>query len=162
MKLQKWFKKLYWNWKRGATVVQFREYRISIARPPFSEAYEITAVRPVAKVSLEDYKLPNKLIKRLKDVARGILIAGPPGAGKSTFAQAIAEFYKEEMNSVVKTMESPRDLQVSDEITQYAPLERDMQKTADILLLVRPDFTIYDEMRKPKILRYLQIWDLQE
>lgn len=61
------------------------------------------------------------------------------------------------MNSVVKTMESPRDLQVSDEITQYAPLERDMQKTADILLLVRPDFTIYDEMRKPKILRYLQI-----
>lgn len=54
------------------------------------------------------------------------------------------------MNSVVKTMESPRDLQVSDEITQYAPLERDMQKTADILLLVRPDFTIYDEMRKTK------------
>ncbi|ADP77977.1 ATPase, PilT family [Methanothermus fervidus DSM 2088] len=136
--------------REGATVVQFREYRISIARPPFSEAYEITAVRPVAKVSLEDYKLPNKLIKRLKDVARGILIAGPPGAGKSTFAQAIAEFYKEEMNSVVKTMESPRDLQVSDEITQYAPLERDMQKTADILLLVRPDFTIYDEMRKTK------------
>ena len=45
-------------------------------------------------------------------------------------------------------METPRDLQVSDEITQYSPLEGDMEKTADILLLVRPDFTIYDELRK--------------
>ena len=45
-------------------------------------------------------------------------------------------------------MESPRDLHVGDTITQYAPLEGDMENTADILLLVRPDFTIYDELRK--------------
>ena len=32
--------------KEGSIVVQSREYRISIARPPFSEAIEITAVRP--------------------------------------------------------------------------------------------------------------------
>lgn len=50
----------------------------------------------------------------------------------------------------MKTMESPRDLIVSDEITQYAPLEGDMEKTADILLLVRPDYTIYDELRKTR------------
>ena len=50
-------------------------------------------------------------------------------------------------------MESPRDLQVGDEITQYAPLEKDMGKTADILLLVRPDYTIYDELRKTKDFR---------
>ena len=53
----------------------------------------------------------------------------------------------------MKTMESPRDLVVSDEITQYAPLEGDMEKTADILLLVRPDYTIYDELRKTKDFR---------
>ncbi|MDI9617732.1 PINc/VapC family ATPase [Methanothermobacter sp.] len=137
----------------GATVVQFREYRISIARPPFSEAFEITAVRPVARVSLEDYRLSEKLIDRLRDTAKGVLIAGAPGAGKSTFAQAVAEFYSKEMRAVVKTMESPRDLQVGDEITQYAPIERDMQKTADILLLVRPDYTIYDELRKTRDFR---------
>ncbi|MCC7558695.1 MAG: PINc/VapC family ATPase [Methanobacteriaceae archaeon] len=136
--------------REGATVIQFREYRISIARPPFSDGFEITAVRPVAKVSLEDYKLPEKLIDRLTNVAKGVLIAGSPGAGKTTFAQAITEFYSNELNSIVKTMESPRDLQVGDEITQYAPLEKDMQKTADILLLVRPDYTIYDELRKTK------------
>lgn len=131
----------------GAIVVQSGEYRISIAMPPFSEAMEITVVRPVADVSLEDYNLTEKLTERLKNNAEGILISGEPGAGKSTFAQAIAEFYKDN-GQVVKTMESPRDLQVSDEITQYAPLEGDMEKTADILLLVRPDFTIYDELRK--------------
>ncbi|MBE2899441.1 ATPase [Methanothermobacter thermautotrophicus] len=137
----------------GATVVQFREYRISIARPPFSEAFEITAVRPVARVSLEDYRLSDRLVERLRDTAKGVLIAGAPGAGKSTFAQAVAEFYSREMKAVVKTMESPRDLQVGDEITQYAPIERDMQKTADILLLVRPDYTIYDELRKTRDFR---------
>ena len=139
--------------REGATVVQFREYRISIARPPFSDGFEITVVRPVAKVSLKDYRLPDKLIDRLRERAKGILIAGPPGAGKTTFAQAIAEFYSKNLNSIVKTMESPRDLQVSAEITQYAPLERSMEKTADILLLVRPDYTIYDELRKTRDFR---------
>ncbi|WP_298533858.1 PINc/VapC family ATPase [uncultured Methanobrevibacter sp.] len=134
--------------KEGAIVVQSRDLRISIARPPFSEALEITAVRPVAEVSLDKYHLSDKLIERLTNSARGILISGSPGAGKSTFAQAIAKFYDEELNKVVKTMESPRDLQVGDTITQYAPLEGDMENTADILLLVRPDFTIYDELRK--------------
>ena len=134
--------------KQGAIVVQSRDLRISIARPPFSESLEITAVRPVAEVSLDQYHLSSQLIERLTNSARGILISGSPGAGKSTFAQAIAKFYDEDLNKVVKTMESPRDLQVGDTITQYAPLEGDMENTADILLLVRPDFTIYDELRK--------------
>ncbi|MGB8232678.1 MAG: ATPase, T2SS/T4P/T4SS family, partial [Methanobacterium sp.] len=139
--------------REGATVVQFREYRISIARPPFSDGVEITVVRPITKVSMEDYKLPEKLVDRLRNSAKGVLIAGPPGAGKTTFAQAVAEFYSQDIGAIVKTMESPRDLQVGDEITQYAPLEKDMGKTADILLLVRPDYTIYDELRKTKDFR---------
>ena len=53
-------------------------------------------------------------------------------------------------NYVVKTLESPRDLQVPPEITQYGPLEGSMEASADILLLVRPDYTIYDEVRKTR------------
>ena len=35
-------------------VVQSREFRISIAYPPISEALEITIVRPVANISLDE------------------------------------------------------------------------------------------------------------
>ncbi len=131
----------------GASMIQFHEYRIAIARPPFSDGFEITAVRPIVEVKLEDYRLSDRLKARLGKHAEGVLVAGPPGAGKSTFAQALAEFYRKQ-EKIVKTMESPRDLQVSDEVTQYTSLEGEMRKTADLLLLVRPDYTIYDELRK--------------
>ena len=134
--------------KDGSTVIQSREYRISMAKPPFSEAFEITAVRPVANVSLEEYNISEKLMDRIRNSAEGILISGSPGAGKSTFVQALAKYYAEDLNKIVKTMESPRDLQLPAEITQYAPLEGSMENTADVLLLVRPDYTIYDELRK--------------
>ncbi len=135
--------------KMGAAVVQLGPMRIAIARPPFSEAMEITAVRPVAKVSLDDYHYSEELKVRLSESQRGILIAGPPGSGKSTFAAGIAE-YLLKCNHVVKTLESPRDLQVPPEITQYGPLEGSMEASAEVLLLVRPDYTIYDEIRKTK------------
>lgn len=131
--------------EKGASVVQLQEYRIVITSPPFSDRFEITAVRPVKKLTLEEYNLPEQLMKRL-ETAEGILIAGAPGMGKSTFAQAIAEFYAS-LEKIVKTMEKPRDLNVQPEITQYTALEGNMAKTGDILLLVRPDFTIFDEMR---------------
>lgn len=134
--------------KIGSYIVQSREYRISIAEVPFSESLEITAVKPVVNIELSDYHLSDKLMDRIRTNAEGILISGSPGAGKSTFVQSIAKFYSEELNKVVKTMESPRDLQLPNEITQYSPLEGSMENTADVLLLVRPDYTIYDELRK--------------
>jgi len=133
--------------RRGATIVQLGSIRIAIARPPFSDGIEITAVRPIAKVKLDDYKFSDELKNRLSESTRGIMIAGPPGSGKSTLAASVAEFLAGQ-DFIVKTMESPRDLQVPDNITQYSALEGDMAKTADILLLVRPDYTIYDEVRK--------------
>ncbi len=133
----------------GATVVQYKNYRIVIAHPPFSDAWEITLVRPLIKATLDDYTISEKLRERLEKHAEGILIAGAPGAGKSTFAQALAEFYASK-GKIVKTMESPRDLQVNEFISQYAPLEGDMENTGDILLLLRPDYTVYDEVRKTR------------
>ncbi len=132
----------------GVSVLQIRNMRVAISNPPFSDDIEITAVRPIAAVSLDEYRLGDKLKERIL-AQRGILIAGPPGAGKSTFAAGVA-IYLNGHGFVVKTMESPRDLQVPNEITQYAPLDGDMEKTADVLLLVRPDYTIYDEVRKTR------------
>jgi ATPase len=135
--------------KIGAAVIQIGPMRIAIAKPPFSDGLEITAVRPVARVSFDSYRHSTMLKTRLKEGQRGILIAGPPGSGKSTFAAGVAE-YLLSCSYVVKTLESPRDLQVPQEITQYGPLEGSMEASADILLLVRPDYTIYDEVRKTR------------
>ena len=131
----------------GMTIIQYREFRIAIARPPFSDGMEITAVRPIVKTTLEDYEYATDLRERLLERQRGVLISGSPGAGKSTFAQAVAGFLNES-GYAVKTMEKPRDLQVGSEITQYTALDGRMDKTADSLLMVRPDYTIYDEVRK--------------
>ncbi|QIO21925.1 PINc/VapC family ATPase [Haloarcula sp. JP-L23] len=131
----------------GMSIVQFRDLRIAIARPPFSDAMEITAVRPIVKTDLDDYEHADELRDRFTERQRGVLIAGSPGAGKSTFAQAVGEFLVDSDYSV-KTMEKPRDLQVGPNITQYTALGGSMEKTADSLLMVRPDYTIYDEVRK--------------
>ena len=131
----------------GMDIVQYRNYRIAVARPPFADGIEITAVRPIAKTTLDDYEFADELRERFLERKRGVLIAGSPGAGKSTFAQAVAEFLNEN-DYAVKTMEKPRDLQVGPEITQYGALGGKMENTADSLLLVRPDYTIYDEVRK--------------
>jgi len=134
--------------KFGAVVAQLREFRIVITRPPFSKDIEITAVRPLVSLTLKDYTINNRLKKRLSK-AEGILVAGSPGAGKSTFSAALANHYSKQ-DKIVKTLESVRDLQVNPEITQYTKLEGSLENSADILLLVRPDFTIFDEVRTTK------------
>ena len=47
-------------------------------------------------------------------------------------------------------MEAPRDLQLPERVTQYAPLEGDLEKTAEVIFLVRPDFVIFDEVRRSR------------
>ena len=136
--------------KKGVKVIQFGTLRVTIAKRPFADGFEITAIKPVNRLDLIDYNITEKLLNRLSDDAKGILVAGSPGAGKSTFAQALAEYYHYDLEKIVKTMESPRDLNLDDNITQYAPLEGSMEDTADILLLVRPDFTLFDEVRKTR------------
>lgn len=130
----------------GSKIFQVGPYRIVVAYPPFSDGLEITAVKPIVKLTLKEYKLPSRLVNRLESQAEGILIAGAPGMGKSTFAQALAEYYLS-LGKIVKTVESPRDLQLPDAITQYSKNVSDPDEIYDVLLLSRPDYTVFDEMR---------------
>ncbi len=132
--------------RRGSTIVQYKNYRIVIVKPPVSDGWEITAVKPLKSFQLDDYKLPEKIINRLKERASGVIIAGQVGSGKSTFAQALAEHYAEN-GRITKTIESPRDLILKDDITQYSKNFASSEEIHDILFLTRPDNVIFDEMR---------------
>jgi ATPase len=133
--------------RKGATVVQIGTMRIVISKRPFSDGMEIIAVRPIVDISLDHYAEADKIKQLLKGDTRAMLIIGPPGSGKTTLVQGIATYLLGEGN-IIKTMEQPRELQIPDEITQYTTLEGSMKNTADLLMLLRPDYVIFDDLRK--------------
>jgi ATPase len=136
--------------RENTKVIQLNKFRIVIVLPPVSEEIEITIAKPIRRLTLEDYlkesSVSDLLRKRIEKQAEGLLIAGAPGQGKTTFAQAITEHYAN-LRKIVKTLESPRDLQVSKVVTQYSKTHANINEIYDILLLSRPDYVIFDEMR---------------
>ena len=127
-------------------IMQADGLRIVITFSPMSDCTEITAVRQITTRALEEYHMPEKLKERIRKEAEGIIIAGAPGMGKSTFAAALVKHYVAQ-HSVVKTIESPRDLSVPSEVTQYERRRDNGDELRDVLLLTRPDHTVFDEMR---------------
>ncbi len=153
LEIEREYHKVYQNWP----------YRIVVVFPPLSDGIEITAVRPVTRLSFEDYNLDEKTKKLLTETAKWILIAGAPWSWKTTFVQALVDIYVAKQK-VVKTIESPRDLQVPNEVVQYSFSYWTHNDIRDILLLSRPDYTAYDEVRNAedfvlfKDLRLTWIW----
>jgi len=132
--------------KKFSTILQVKDMRVVIVRSPLSDSFEITAVRPVSKLKFNDYKIDDSLKHRLLSKAEGVLVAGPPGHGKSTFVQCLADEYSA-LGKVVKTLESPRDLVVDKSITRYGSSIAQHSEIRDVLLLSRPDFVLFDEVR---------------
>lgn len=137
---------------RGITILQIGSMRIAIARCPFVDGMEITAVRPIVDVTLDDYAGTDGLTERLSAGRSGILIAGAPGVGKTTLAQNCATLLSEH-GFIIKTMEAPRDMQVPDLISQYTALDGRMEATAEMVMLLRPDYVVYDELRRTEDFR---------
>ncbi len=132
--------------RKLSKVLQLGPYRIVIVYPPLSDGLEMTIVKPIKKLVMDDYHLEKDVFDLLRNDAKGILISWSPGSGKTTFAQALIDVYHKD-NHIIKTLESPRDLLVSDDIVQYSFTYGTHDEVRDILLLSRPDYTIYDEVR---------------
>lgn len=132
--------------RKLSKVLQLGPYRIVIVYPPLSDGLEMTIVKPIKKLTMEDYGLEKDVFELLRNKAKGILVSWSPGSGKTTFAQALIDVYHQD-NNIIKTIESPRDLLVSDDIVQYSFTYGTHDEVRDILLLSRPDYTVYDEVR---------------
>lgn len=149
--------------RQMSKVIQLWPYRIVIVYPPLSDGLEITAVKPIKKLSLDDYNLDQDVLDLFKNSAKWILVSGAPGSWKTTFAQALVELY-ENQNKIIKTIESPRDLMVPENVVQYSFTYGSHDEVRDILLLSRPDYTVYDEVRNTsdfelyKDMRLTWIW----
>ncbi len=132
--------------RKLSKVLQIGPYRIVIVHPPLSDGLEMTVVKPTMKLTMEDYHLSPEVFDLLKNKAKGILVSWAPGSGKTTFAQALIEVHHQE-HKIIKTIESPRDLQLAPDIVQYSFTYGTHDEVRDILLLSRPDYTVYDEVR---------------
>jgi ATPase len=144
-------------------VLQIDAYRIVIVLQPLSNITELTIVRPIKKLSYGAYQLEEQYSKYILEVSKGILIAGAPGEGKTTFTQAFAEEILKQ-GVIMKTIEAPRDLNLPKQVTQYSLHYSTHSEIRDILLLSRPDYSILDEIRNKddfhlyKDLRLTGIW----
>lgn len=132
--------------RKLSKVVQLWYYRTIIVYPPLSDGLELTIVRPTKRLTMDDYHLDPKITELLSNKSQWILVSWAPGSGKTTFAQALIDVYVAS-EKIVKTVESPRDLIVPEEVVQYSFTYGTHDEVRDILLLSRPDFTIYDEVR---------------
>ena len=95
--------------REGCKVMQIGDLRVSCAWPPFSDAWEITVVRPVANLKLSDYQLDQELINRISNHHRGIFVVGKPS---------------------IRLIGIPA--------------------ATEIIFLLRPDFVIFDEVRRTR------------
>ena len=132
--------------RKYSQVLQIWPYRVVVVKTPLADGLEMTVVKPVKKLSLSDYELSENVIDLLSNKAKWILISGSPWSGKSTFAQALIESYVSQ-NKIIKTIESPRDLLVDEQVVQYSFSYAPHSEIRDILLLSRPDIAVYDEVR---------------
>ncbi len=132
--------------RKLSKVLQLGPYRIVLVYPPLSDGAEMTIVKPIKKLSIEDYKLDAETFDLLRNKSKGILVSWAPGSWKTTFAQALIEVYHKD-NAIIKTIESPRDLMLADDIVQYSFTYGTHDEVRDVLLLSRPDYTVYDEVR---------------
>lgn len=149
--------------RKASQIWQLGQYRVVIIAPPIAPKREITIVKPLVHLWLEDYELPETLVTRLQSPKRWVLIAWSPGEWKTTFAQALLEKLATQ-NLIIKTIEAPRDVQADGFITQYGLAHTTHDEIRDILLLTRPDITLFDEVRNRndfdlyKDLRLAWVW----
>lgn len=61
--------------RKLSKVLQLGPYRIVIVYPPLSDGLEMTIVKPIKTLTMEDYNLDKEVFDLLRNQAKGILVS---------------------------------------------------------------------------------------
>ena len=61
--------------RKLSKVLQLGPYRIVVVYPPLSDGLEMTIVKPIKLLTIEDYKLDPEVFDLLRNQAKGILVS---------------------------------------------------------------------------------------
>jgi len=61
--------------RKLSKVLQLGPYRIVLVYPPLSDGLEMTIVKPIKTLTMEDYKLDPEVFELLRNQAKGILVS---------------------------------------------------------------------------------------
>jgi ATPase len=61
--------------RKLSKVLQLGPYRIVIVYPPLSDGLEMTIVKPIKTLTMEDYNLDKDVFELLRNQAKGILVS---------------------------------------------------------------------------------------
>ena len=64
-------------------VIQLGRFRVAITCPPLSDGLEVTIVRPVISLTLQDYKLSPELMQRQANMQKASLSQALPAPGNN-------------------------------------------------------------------------------
>ena len=132
--------------KTNAVIIETKDYRISVAKPPFSDSLEAVIQRnPLKHLIKESVFKP--IIEECIKGAQGILIVNQDGVYTFPIAEKIAEKLIAR-GKLVKILGYSRRTATS--ISYYGPLNGDLEKTIEYLSLSKPDYVIFDEIRRSK------------
>jgi len=134
--------------KTGAMILQLRDYRIAIAKPPFSDKLELIIRRLSFKPRFEVKPL-SILMERIWNKSAGILVIGAPESGVLELAKILMNTYREK-GGMVKVVEYGKMLGEVGDLTCYGLLEGDIEKTAEFLIQIKPDCVFLNDMSSSK------------
>ena len=140
--------------RTGAIIIDSEDYRISVAKPPFSDSLEVTIQRNPLKQIIDEKSL-EEILQKASDPPHTILLVDCDGIYTTPLAKLLAERLRER-GKIVKLIGYSRRAPSTAASTYYGPLDGDLDKALEFLLLTRPDYVIFDEIRRSRDLKLIR------
>ena len=138
--------------RSDAIILETPDYRIKVSKPPFSDRLEITIQRnPLSLISESD--LVDPIVEECAEGSHGILLLNVDRIYFFPIAEKIAERLQD-LNLKVEIIGHTR--RASSSASYHGPLDGDLEKTMEFLLVDPPDVLIFDEIKKTRDLKIVR------